>query len=269
MRVHHLNCGTLAPRGRRFVNGDGGWFETGRMVCHCLLIEGPRGLVLVDTGFGTADIADPRRLGVVSRLLSPVLRTADTALRQVAALGYAPGDVRDIVVTHLDFDHAGGLADFPGARVHVHSTEFAAAVSPRSFRDRRRYRPAQWAHNPRWVEYGMTGEEWFGFSSARNIAGMPEIIMIPLAGHTRGHVGVVVRSGDGWLVHAGDAYFHDGQLGERHRCPGGLGVFQAVCQSRRRDRLDNIARLRELRTVDGVTVFSAHSPVEFDRVRAD
>lgn len=268
MKVHHLNCGSLAPAGRRALNGDGGWFDRARLVCHCLLVEAPRGLVLIDTGFGTADIADPRRLGTTAKMIRPVLRTADTALRQVVDLGYSPGDVRDIVVTHLDFDHAGGLSDFPHARVHVHSAEFAAAVNPRSIREKRRYRPVQWAHNPRWVEYGMTGEEWFGFAAARNIAGIPDLMMIPLAGHTRGHVGLVVKSGDRWLVHAGDAYFHEGQMAEPYRCPRGLTLFQAMTQTRRRERLDNLARLRELRAAEDVTVFSAHSAVEFEQVKA-
>src|SRR5205823_4654081 len=58
-RVHHLNCGTMCPRGRRLVNGDGSFIADGRVVCHVLLIEAPDGLVLVDTGFGTADITNP------------------------------------------------------------------------------------------------------------------------------------------------------------------------------------------------------------------
>ena len=39
MRVHHLNCGTMCPIGAKAVNGTGGLFEAGRMVCHCLLVE--------------------------------------------------------------------------------------------------------------------------------------------------------------------------------------------------------------------------------------
>ena len=66
--MHHLNCGTMCPWGRRLLNGDGGWLEPGRLVCHVLLIESSDGLVLVDTGFGTEDVRNPAQLdAAVSR----------------------------------------------------------------------------------------------------------------------------------------------------------------------------------------------------------
>src|SRR5207245_5655496 len=40
----------------------------------------------------------------------------------------------------------------------------------------------------------------------------PDILMIPLPGHTLGHCGIAVRAKDKWLLHAGDAYFFHGQL---------------------------------------------------------
>src|SRR5688500_15190874 len=110
VRVHHLNCATMRPPSRRLINGTGGWLEAGEMVCHVLLIETGRELVLVDSGFGVADIRDPgRRIGrEMIGLVRPRLDEAETALRQVERLGFAPQDVRHIVCTHLDLDHAGG-----------------------------------------------------------------------------------------------------------------------------------------------------------------
>ena len=63
LRVHHLNCGTMCPRGRRAINGHGGLLALGGLVCHVLLIEAPQGLILVDTGFGTRDVRKPGRYG--------------------------------------------------------------------------------------------------------------------------------------------------------------------------------------------------------------
>lgn len=44
-------------------------------------------------------------------------------VKQIDGRSYRIEDVRHIVLTHLDLDHAGGLPDFPHAKVHVHATE--------------------------------------------------------------------------------------------------------------------------------------------------
>ena len=109
MRIHHLNTGTMCPIGRRLVNGTGSIFQRARMVCHCLLIETNDGLALVDTGLKLDDIAQPHRLGRRwVRQTAPRLDPAETAFQQVKALGYSPNDVRHLLLTHLDRDHAGG-----------------------------------------------------------------------------------------------------------------------------------------------------------------
>ena len=137
---------------------------------------------------------DPRRLGGPSRLLlNPRLAPEQTAVAQVRALGHDPADVRHILVTHLDLDHAGGLGDFPDAEVHVHATELDIARR-RPADVRLRYRPAQWAHGPRWVEHAADGDSWFGFERVRVLGSTgAEVAMIPLHGHTAGHAGYAIR----------------------------------------------------------------------------
>lgn len=259
-RVHHLNCATMRPpAGRLGLLPD-------RLVAHCLLVERADGLVLVDTGIGTADVADRRRLGApFVTIVGAVLDESETAVAQVRRLGFDPADVRDIVVTHLDLDHAGGLGDFPSARVHVRADELAAARARRHPKEKGRYVTAQWAHGPAWVEHGHAGEEWFGFSSVSPVG--DDILLVPLPGHTRGHSAVAVRRPTGgWLLHAGDAYFFHGEKERPATCPSGLKVFQAMVQMDRALRHANAERLRELhaRHGDEVTVFSAHDAQEFE-----
>ena len=122
MRVHHLNCGTLCPPFGRLVQGKGSLLSRGHLVCHCVLVELDDALLLIDTGLGLADVERPReRLGATfPSIFRPLLDPKETAIRQIEALGFAASDVRHIVLTHLDLDHAGGLSDFPAAEVHVH-----------------------------------------------------------------------------------------------------------------------------------------------------
>lgn len=180
------------------------------LVSHCLLVETKSGLVLVDTGLGLQDIENPARsLGSGFMILArPRLDPEETAVRQVERLGFSRSDVRHIIVTHLDLDHAGGMSDFPEAQVHLLNSEYAAAIAPTTFKDRYRYRASHWEHGPSWVLYKVQRERWFGFECVRQMQGLPpEILLVPLEGHTRGHAGVAVYSQGSWLLHAGDAYY--------------------------------------------------------------
>jgi glyoxylase-like metal-dependent hydrolase (beta-lactamase superfamily II) len=245
--IHHLNCGTMCPRGARLIAGEGGLLASARLVCHCLLVEGAEGLVLIDTGFGLADTRRPRQLGrPFLTVVRPRVDAAETAISQIRELGFEPGDVRHIITTHLDLDHAGGLPDFPDAEVHLLGRELRAAMSP-GWRERPRYLAVHWAHGPHWVQHDVDGDEWFGFESVRILPGSDaEILLIPLPGHTLGHTGVAIRRADGWLLHCGDAYFHHGEVQTPPYCPPGLRVFQELNQLDRTARRQNRERLREL-----------------------
>lgn len=114
MRIHYLRCGTDCPLGGALFDG----FSRGPLgiiPCAAQLVETAAGLVLIDTGYGTQDVRHPHpRLSKFFRaLLNIRFRQEETAIHQVKALGYSPQDVRHIVLTHLDFDHAEGSRTFP------------------------------------------------------------------------------------------------------------------------------------------------------------
>lgn len=272
LRIHHLNCGTSCPWGGRLFDGTSGALLKGHIVCHCLLIETDGGLVLVDTGFGTRDVANPRRrLSGFFRALNNIqLRPEETAIAQVRRLGFDPRDVRHIVISHLDFDHAGGLEDFPRATVHLTAREKEVADRGEggAFVGTRRYRPQQWDEVTDWRLYPMgRGEAWFGFDAVRQLDGLPpEILLIPLTGHTWGHSGIAVETEGGWLLHAADAYFYRGEIGPgRRRCPVGLRGYQRMMEVDRQARLSNQAKLSALanNSDKNVRIFCAHDADEF------
>jgi glyoxylase-like metal-dependent hydrolase (beta-lactamase superfamily II) len=274
MRVHHLNCISTCPLGGRLMDDR---TETilrrGHLTCHCLLVETGNSLVLVDTGFGLRDVAAPRsRLSwFFLSLVSPAFREEMTAVRQIQRLGFDPRDVRDIVLTHLDFDHAGGLDDFPGATVHLLAAERNAAVAQKTWMDRQRFRPQQWSTRDHWRVYvAGEGEPWFGFDRVHALDGLPpEIVLLPLIGHTLGHAGVAVHQDDRWLLQAGDAYFFHAEMDLTHPwCTPGLRFYQWMLEKNRQARLWNQKRLRELRRMHApeVEVFCAHDVLEFERL---
>ena len=266
LRIHHLNCTTLRPPCARLINGVGSLLSRGRLVCHCLLVETNEGLVLIDTGLGLTYIADSVKQ--VGRLLAFVLNTpldpSETAAHQIIQLGFKRKDVRHIIVTHLDLDHAGGLPDFPDALVHVLSQEYEAAMDPPTPFERKRYFTDHWSHGPKWVAHKLQGDQWFKFDDVQEI--LPEVLLVPIIGHSRGHCGVAVRSQKGWILHCGDAYTDRAQIdiGLRH-CPSGAKLHRRFTEV---DRNANSRWPRLLGEIvrnhaNEISVFCSHDPVEF------
>ena len=251
MRVHHLNCGSLHPP------------VTTEVVCHVLLCETSDGLVLVDSGLGRRDFADPRRMGPARFLMRPDRDDAKTAVGQVEAKGFSAADVLHIVLTHMDFDHIGGIADFPEATVHTTADEYDWAVVNPDFTSRQRYSQRQWAHGPRIQTHSGPGEPWK--HDLHGVEVLPGITYLPMPGHTKGHAAVAVESEDrGLLVHAGDAVF-DASL-YAATTPSGtplsklrlLRGFERLMAVDRKRLAGNHATLRRLNDEPGVTVFNAH-----------
>jgi glyoxylase-like metal-dependent hydrolase (beta-lactamase superfamily II) len=269
MRIHHLNCGTDCPVGGALMDGRSTGVH-GHLVCHCLLIETDQGLVLVDTGYGLRDVRRPfpRLSRTFTAMLNIQFRESETALRQIEALGFSAADVRHILLTHLDFDHAGGIEDFPRAKVHVMAAELEATRRRKGFVAANRYRPMQFDEVTEWRLYRGGGETWFGFDAVRDLDGLPpEILMVPLPGHTWGHAGIAVRSKEGWLLHAGDAYFYHGEVRSPERkCPAGLRLYQDMMEVDRAARLGNQARLRSLSLSQArsIKMICAHDVVEYE-----
>jgi glyoxylase-like metal-dependent hydrolase (beta-lactamase superfamily II) len=195
VKIHFLNCFTCSAR------VPAHW-RSGTL---CLLVETRQGPVLVDTGPGQADYVDRPAIVRLFRLVTLVpLDPEEAAVRQVARLGYRPEDVRHVVLTHMHFDHCGGLPDFPRATVHVHRREHEAFLGrPRRWTDLA-YVRRHVAHGPQFALYEETGESWLGLPAIR-LPFEPEMWLVPLFGHSRGHCGVAIRMNGGWLFHVGDA----------------------------------------------------------------
>ena len=263
MRVDHLNCALIQPP-----------TIAGGMPAHVLLCHTDAGLVLVDTGFGTFDHADPkRRIGPIRHLLRPDLDDRHAAVTQVVAAGHAPEDVTHIVLTHLDIDHVGGIADFPGAVIHTTADEYAAAVTDPDFLDKRRYRPAQLEHGPTMRTHEGRGDAWRFDLTGHEV--LPGIVLIPMPGHSRGHAAVAVDAGErGTIFHAGDAVFDASSYAAAtssgrplKKVPAVRGFEMMVGRDRRAIR-ENHRTLARLDAEPDVTVVPAHDRRILDDLQA-
>lgn len=249
--VHHLNCVRIVSPLASEVCG------------HCLLVNEGNRLILIDTGIGLIDCRHPdERIG--KELIEHVGYRFDerlTAFRQIERLGFDPALVTDCIITHLDNDHIGGLADFPGATVHVGAEELENYRSANP-----RYLKAQMAHEPRIRTYDRTDVNWFGFEARRIDAGLKtELLLIPLFGHTMGQCGVAARINDRWLFHAADAYYQRAELSTQGHPVEQLARMRADDD---RMRVETIARIQRLMAEHPeIEVFCYHDMEEFERLR--
>lgn len=167
------------------------------MAMRCLLIRGEGRTVLIDTGIGHKFAGKDAEIYKIDQSGA----TLESSLR---SLGLGAGDITDVILTHLHFDHAGGATTmrdgrlcpaFPNARYHLQEENLATARRP-NLRERRSYLeenfvPLQEADCLDLVR----GEHEI----------LPDIHLLPVSGHTDGQHIVRIQAADGAaVVYCGD-----------------------------------------------------------------
>ncbi len=245
--VIHLNCVRIVTPVHDNVCG------------HCLLIKEQGKLVLIDTGIGWLDTQYPaERIG--QQLIDAVGYRLDemiTALKQIEDLGLNPAQVTDCIISHLDNDHTGGLADFPGAVVHLGLEELENYQSGNT-----RYLHTPLAQGPLLKTYGKTGYTWFGLEARKvDTAIKTEIYLIPLFGHTSGHCGIALKVNGKWLLYVADAYYLRAELSDSDHPIQELARARADNDELRIASLDQIRNL--IAAQPDIIVFGYHDIEEF------
>ncbi len=248
IKIHHLNCVKIVT-------------EVNKNVCgHCLLIEENEKLVLIDTGIGLLDVKNPsERIGKeMIAIVGYHFDENQTAIRQIEKLGLDPKNVTDCIISHLDNDHIGGLADFPNATVHVGLEEYESFNSGNP-----RYLKTPLSHKPTIKTYGKSDFKWFGLEARKVVTNINvETYLVPLFGHTLGHCGVALKIEEKWLFYIADAYYLKIELTDDNHPVNQLAKMRAEDNNLRLKTLDEIKNI--VATHPEIEVFGYHDIEEFD-----
>ena len=204
----------LAPERRRLT-----------LPVFCYLLEHPKGLVLVDTGWCReisprgeydAKAASSVLPGYLAAFYRPSLPAGMAVHEQLAARGIRPEDLEAVVLTHLDPDHVAGLRHLRGAkRVILPEDEYFWAC-------RTVYKARQpWSL---WMDTPMERPYYRGSPLGPNrwaidLFGDESVLLVNVPGHTDGQAAVLLRSGKRFVLLAADAAFSPRNWQEE-LCPG-------------------------------------------------
>lgn len=211
VRVRPLTTGVVRPKrgergARRYL--PGGW-DDATLPVHAFLVEHPAGALLFDTGQEAA-AAGPGyfpRWHPFFRLSRFELGPEHEVAAQLERLGRPPSELRWVVLSHLHTDHVGGIAACAAAEILVSATEWQRA---RGLGGRvRGYLPGRWPSGLRPRLLPLDTDPFGPFSASHDVAGDGSLLVVPLPGHTPGHVGLLVRDARAPVLLAGDAA-HDG-----------------------------------------------------------
>ena len=237
VRLYAMTCGWLTGALGGFLAGESGRL---RVPVPSFLIDHPQGLVLFDSGLHPDAGRDPvARLGAAAGYFEVELGPADDVGARVAALGIDPAAIRLLVNSHLHFDHTGGNACIPNARLVVQRREWEAGHDANGIRSN--------YYDPR--DYD-TGHDVLVVDGEHDLFGDGRVICLPTYGHTPGHQSLRVRLDSGDVVLAADACYLRRTLEALH--------LPAIIH----DRDAMLASLHRLRALQGggARLFYGHDP---------
>lgn len=183
--------------------------------CPAFLIRHPgAGPFVVDTGLHSSVAAKPAaNMGrAIATFGRPQLEPGQDLPSQLRDRGVDAREIKLVVMTHLHFDHASGMAEFPTATFVLSAAEWTSATTEGTFRNGYRPEHYDYAFDYRTVGFdeGTTSYSTFGRTFDLFADGSVRLAYTP--GHTAGHMSVICRLADRDFVIAGDTIYTHGQL---------------------------------------------------------
>jgi len=240
----------------------GGKSEEVRIPTPVYVIFHPKGVVLVDSGLGEEFPEQMKSWWVYrffQKLLPEEFDRSQSALQQIKNMGIDPRDVRFIVVTHLHFDHAGGLRDFPNAKVVLSRDEWNYAhVNRWRAAFLRGVRSEQLEGLESRLQFVTYKNKYGPFEGSYDLFGDGAILLLPTHGHTPGHQSVLVTLSSGRKVLiTGDAAW----VKENYEWPAPKSWLVRSLEEDQKKTWESLLRIKKFHEQNpNALIFPGHDP---------
>ena len=182
MAIYQLPTGTYETRAAFAVRG-GSFRDKRQFAATAILVQHPKGDLLIDAGFGSDVAAHVAALPPFQR--APY-QAAKTVSQQLDASGYDRTRLLGVLVTHSHWDHVSGLDSLP-VPIWLNSAEQRYGAEDRGGKI---FRIVSAGHQIR--EYELNGLPYLGFPSSFDVHGDGTVVVALAGGHTPGSVAVFV-----------------------------------------------------------------------------
>jgi glyoxylase-like metal-dependent hydrolase (beta-lactamase superfamily II) len=180
VRVRPLECGWLQTDAGAMISGQAGAM---RVPVPAFAVEHPRGTLVFDTGMHPELLQSTERMRETAKLFGVKLTEHDLLPARLASVDIDASDVTFAAVSHLHFDHCGGLAGVPNGRLLVQRAEWDAAFEPAL------------------VDFGVfipddfdCGHDRVLLDGEHDVFGDGAVKLVPTPGHTAGHQSLLIEN---------------------------------------------------------------------------
>lgn len=245
----------IAPEAGMFEGGS--WLKVRDLAHSAMLICHPKGLIVFDTGLGREvdtqfkDFPFMTQQTVKFKLIAPLVDQVDFDEA-------CPGRPVDVVLSHLHWDHAGGIEDLSGVPVWVVPTALSAANNDGVDHG---FLPSQLDGEINWQDLIFSDGAYASYSVSKDIFSDGSVVAVPMQGHTTGSIGLFVAVGEKRLFLTGDTTW----ALEGFQLPAHKFAMMRTLADKDLEKLDaEILRVHQLmKAVPELMVIPAHDVVAY------